>query len=108
MNKGEIVLLKLPEIKGHEQFGLRPAIIISKEIAGMILVIPLTTNSSSLKYSFTININSSKNNGLELDSIALIFQLRAIDKRRIKNKIGVLEDKYILEINKMIKEMLLD
>ncbi len=108
MKKGDMVLIEIPVGKGHEQEGLRPSIIFSNETAGIVSIIPFTTQKRALNYDFTLEIPKSKNNGLQLDSIALIFQLRAIDKKRIKDKIGVLEDKYLFEISKMIKEMLLD
>ncbi len=106
MKKGEIVLLELPLSNGHEQFGARPAIIVSEEINKIIIVIPLTTKISALKYPFTINIECSKLNGLKENSTALLFQLRALDKKRIKNKIGELEENSLKEINKLLIEML--
>jgi mRNA interferase MazF len=104
MKIGEIYLIKLSEIKGHEQSGFRPGIIVSKEIAGMIGVVPLTTKLNALRYHLSINIKKSLQNKLDSDSVALIFQLRSMDKRRIKTKLGEIEKNYLLEINKNIKE----
>lgn len=42
----------------------------------------------------------------EIWSILLVFQLRAIDKNRIKNKIGILDSNTINQVDLMIKEML--
>lgn len=106
MKKGEIVLLELPLSNGHEQFGIRPAIIFSEEIERVILVIPLTTKKSALKYPFTINIENSKLNGLKENSTALLFQIRALDKKRIKNKLGELEKNLLKEIDKLLIKML--
>lgn len=80
----------------------------SNETAGILSIVPFTTQRRALDFNFTLELSKSNENGLQLDSIALVFQLRAIDKKRIKNKVGILEDKYLYEINKMIKEMLLD
>ena len=106
MKKGDIFLLELPLSNGREQFGIRPAIVFSEEIGKMIVVIPLTTKLSALKYSFTINIENSKLNGLKENSTALLFQLRALDKKRIKDKIGELEENLLKEIDKLLIEML--
>jgi len=106
MKKGDIFLLELPLSNGHEQFGIRPAIVFSEEIGKMIVVIPLTTKLSALKYPFTINIKSSKLNGLNEDSIALIFQLRAIDKKRINNKLGELEKNLLSKIDNLLNKLL--
>lgn len=105
MKKGEIYLVELFG-QGHEQKGLRPVVIYSDKNANVVLVVPLTANRSALKYSFTYIVNSSKANGLSEDSIALIFQLRIIDYRKIKNKIGELEEAHLNDIDKKIKEML--
>lgn len=106
MKKGEIVLIELPLSNGHEQRGLRPAIIFSEELGKMIVVIPLTTKTSALKYPFTINLENSKLNGLKENSTALLFQLHAIDKKRIKNKLGELEENLLKEIDSLLIKML--
>lgn len=43
-------------------------------------------------------ITSSDQNGLEHDSVALVLQIRAIDKKRLENKIGVVEKKVLQRI----------
>ncbi len=106
MNKGDIYLIEIPGIGGHEQIGLRPGIVFSNEIKNIVLIIPITTKTKASTYDFTLKIPKSKDNGLDLDSVGLVFQLRAIDKKRIKNKIGVLEDNFVSQINNLIIEML--
>jgi len=49
----------------------------------------------------------SAENGLKRGSIALVFQLRAIDIKRLVNRIGILEKDYIGEIEKNLKGLLL-
>ena len=105
MNKGDICVLELPRISGKEQFGARPAIILSDTKTGLIIIIPLTSNLETLKFPFTIRIHSSSVNGLEKDSIALAFQMRAVDKRRLKRKIGILEREYLTEIDGVIRSL---
>ena len=106
MKRGEIYLVEFPSSKGHEQRGLRPAIIFSNDTSGIISIIPFTAKAISTKYNYTLKVLKSKFNGLNEDSIALIFQLRAIDKKRIKNKLGELEEDLLNGINKLLIEML--
>ncbi len=87
---------------GHEQVGLRPGIIVSVQ-NGIALLIPLTSNSASLRFTSTLPISPSKENGLSTTSIALIFQLRAIDARRIIKTIGTLDTKTTRSINKLLR-----
>ncbi|OGF63007.1 hypothetical protein A2926_04605 [Candidatus Giovannonibacteria bacterium RIFCSPLOWO2_01_FULL_44_40] len=106
MKKGEIWIAQLPTLSGHEQEGVRPVIILSDVIASLTLIIPCTSNIQALRFPHTLEIGPSKKNGLKAFSVAMIFQIRAVDKNRLKHKVGVLESAFIREINKMLKEML--
>lgn len=89
MKKNEIWLVKIPPSFGHEQSGFRPAIIINQNL-NIITIIPLTSNEKALNYLFTLKINPNKENNLSRTSIALIFQIRAIDKNKLYKKLGEL------------------
>lgn len=102
MKKGEIWLVELPYSGGQEQEGLRPAIIIANTEIGITTITPLTSNLQALRFQHTCTVEKSKVNGLSSDSIALIFQLRAIDSKRLKRKIGELEIKHLNKINELI------
>ena len=106
MKKGEIWSVEIPVSNGHEQSGLRPVIIFSEVEANIVIIIPLTSSLQALKYPNTIEVNPTYTNGLKTNSVALVFQLRAIDKKRMKNRIGTIENKLLEEINQMIKNML--
>lgn len=106
MKKGEIWLANLPQQIGKEQLGERPALVIADTEVGLIIVIPLTSNLKLSKYQHTIKISPSKQNSLDKESIAPIFQLRAVDKKRMLYKIGNLENHYLEEINKALKNLL--
>jgi len=103
--KGDIYLVEIPAGQGHEQSGLRPVIVLSDINAGIVSIIPFTSNFHSLKYSYTIKIGSSESNGLKADSVALVFQLRAIDRKRLKIKIGMVESEIMEEIDNLIKKL---
>ena len=106
MKKGDVCLIEFISFKGHEQIGLRPAIVMSEGVANLILVIPLTSKKQALKYDFSLEVAPSKENGLDAKSFAMIFQLRAVDKRKIKRKVGVIEKDILKEIDFQIKKIL--
>jgi mRNA interferase MazF len=54
----------------------------------VVLVIPLTTATSTLRFPGTLLIEPSPENGLRDRSVALVFQMRAVDRRRIGSRIG--------------------
>jgi len=84
VNVGDIYWVELPSANGREQRGRRPAIILQDEtFAGTlptVLVIPLTSSRRALRFSGTALIRSTQSNGLKADSVALVFQCRAIDR----------------------------
>ena len=106
MNKGEIYLVEIPSTNGHEQVGIRPAIVVATTPANVTLIIPFTTNIEALRCPFTQEVRPSKRNGLSTLSIALVFQLRAIDTKRLKTKIGDVEESFMKDLNGMLLKLL--
>ena len=87
MKKGEIWTIDLPNSSGTEQMGNRPTVIIAEVDANIAIIIPFTSNLQALRYSNTLLVEPSEKNGLKLESILLLFQIRAIDKNRILKKL---------------------
>jgi len=105
MRKGEVWFVNLPEGKGHEQKGERPAVVIGRA-NGLTVVIPLTGNTDKAAFSFTLHIEPRPENGLSKDSIALVFQISSMDDSRFKSKIGTITKEQQDAIDKLILEML--
>jgi mRNA interferase MazF len=101
-NKGDVCLMELPSSNGHEQTGQRPCLIVSEIEANTILIIPFTTNLRATKYLNSIKIEPSSLNGLDNTSIALVFQIRAIDVKRLIKKLGTLEKEYLEDIKSIL------
>lgn len=106
MKKGEIWLSELPSLKGHEQMGIRPVLLLAETESNISIVLPFTSNMQSLNFLNTIEINPSNKNGLKASSIVMVFQIRAIDKKRLKKKIGELEESALKKIDIILKDML--
>ena len=107
MKIGDLYLVEIPAIGGHEQSGYRPAIILQSECRleeiPTVLIIPLTSKIKATAFPFTLSIKPDKSNNLSSASVALVFQLRAIDKRRLKQKLGSLTNNDIKKIQKIVK-----
>ena len=92
MSVGDIHWVDLPAANGREQRGRRPAVIFQDDDYGgdppVVLVIPLTTARTAMRFAGTTLIHPTAENGLRQASVALVFQLRAIDRRRIQERIG--------------------
>jgi len=90
MARGDVLLVSLPPSDRREQSGRRPAVAVQTDQAGepMLIVAPVTSNLAALRFSFTVRVEPSPENGLTLPSIIMVFQMRAIDKVRIIRRIG--------------------
>ena len=106
MRKGDVCIIDLSLGLGHEQHGKRPAVLISDTKMNIAIVVPITSNPEVLKFPHTLVIAPDKQNKLDQKSIAMIFQLRAIDKTRIIKTIGKLNKKTGDALDKIIRKML--
>ena len=106
MQKGEIWIIDIGRTGSHEQEGIRPAIVMADVVGPVVTIIPCTRNMESLRFPFTIKIFPNLKNKLSLDSIALIFQLRVIDKRKLLKKIGLISTSDLKKIDSQMKKML--
>jgi mRNA interferase MazF len=108
MARGDILLVGLPDSDKREERGNRPAIAVQTEVATspMLMVVPVTSSLGALRFPFTVKIEPSEKNGLTLSSVAMIFQLRAIDRNRLIRKIGELEPEYLAQVDAEIWRML--
>lgn len=100
---GSIVVIDLGNAPfGHEQSGLRPGVVLSAQ-NGVLIMIPLTTNTTALRCSATFAIADDKVNGLTAPSVALVFQIRAIDTGRVIKRLGSVSIKDSRALNKIIR-----
>jgi mRNA interferase MazF len=97
MIQKEIWYADLEPVKGSEQGGSRPVVIISGNVMNqmlpIVLVCPLTTKIKNIKGCVIIKKN--KSNSLKADSELLVFQIRSISKSRLTKKIGTIDDKQL-------------
>lgn len=105
MKRGAIWMVDLPEGQGHEQKGQRPAIVIGSA-NGLVAVIPLTSNLDKAVFSHIEVIEQTKENGLSTDSIALVFQIKSIDKNRLMRRIGDASKEDMKKIDAQMSDLL--
>src|SRR3989344_8822942 len=99
---GDIVLVDLGAISyGHEQDGIRPGIFMYGE-GGVSIIIPLSTNTARLRFTATLRILPDATNMLSKPSVALVFQMRAVDSQRLLKRIGTLGTKDKRALNRLM------
>jgi mRNA interferase MazF len=105
MKNGDIWLVDLSDAKGHEQQGMRPAIVMGGA-NGLVLVVPRTSSMGSARFPYTHVISPDPHNGLDAESVALIFQIVSLDRERFRHRIGALSEQHRLAIIVLIRDLL--
>ena len=110
MDIGEIYTIEIPPSNGHEQAGPRPAIIVQapqfEKQLPTALIVPLTSQSGAQAFPGTFLIHPDAENGLTMPSVVLVFQLRAIDRRRLRRKIGRLSAPHLAQLYQHLKTLM--
>jgi mRNA interferase MazF len=95
VKRGDIYYADLSPVIGSEQGGIRPVLIIQNDIGNKysptIIIAAITSQINKAKLPTHVEI-SSEEYGLNKDSVILLEQVRTIDKRRLKDKIGHISD----------------
>ena len=90
INQGEIWYANLNPIKGSEQAGHRPVVVVSGNMLNthleIVIVMPLTTKIKN--YKGNVVLTPDKTDGLDKASEILIFHIRSLARERLTKKIG--------------------
>jgi len=106
----EIYWLKIGQNIGHEEFGkgkdfLRPVIVVRQLTKELFIGIP-TTTSTKENNNYFHNIQYTNKKDETINSVAMILQFRVFSKKRLLNKIAMLDKKYFSEIIEKLKEII--
>ena len=106
IRQGDIFLADLNPIKGHEQAGYRPVLIMQNDSLNRNLntaiIAPITSNLQA-KGKLTTYFLSKKDSKLGKDSVVLLFQIRTLDIRRLQKKVICIKKENFLEIKRQLK-----
>lgn len=105
VKRGEIFYADLSPVIGSEQGGIRPVIIIQNDIGNRysptVIIAAITSQINKAKLPIHVEI-SSEEYGLNRDSVVLLEQIRTLDKRRLKEKIGHMTEKDMKKVDKAL------
>lgn len=108
MKQGDIYWAELNPVKGSEQSGKRPVLVISgnsmNEHLGVVITCPLSTALKS--YPGSVLIPKNKQNGLSKDSEVITFQVRTVSKARLSKKIGKITKIQLQNVIRGLNEVL--
>ena len=95
IKRGELYYADLSPVIGSEQGGVRPVLVVQNDIGNKYspTIIAAAVTSKMTKAKLPTHIELCANDyGLSKDSVVLLEQIRTIDKRRLKERIGLLSD----------------
>jgi len=99
IKRGDMFYADLSPVVGSEQGGVRPVLIIQNDVGNRhsptVIAAAITSQTGKNKLPTHIEIGS-QSGGLKSDSIVLTEQIRTIDKSRLKEKIGHIDDEEII------------
>ena len=106
IKRGDLFYADLSPVVGSEQGGIRPVIIIQNDIGNKysptVIVAAITSQINKAKLPTHVEI-SSEEYGLNKDSVVLLEQVRTLDKRRLKEKIGHMLDRDMKKVDNSLK-----
>ena len=105
VKRGDIYYADLSPVVGSEQGGLRPVLIIQNDIGNRysptVIAAAITSRMDKTKLPTHIDVYAEKV-GLSKDSVILLEQVRTLDKRRLKEKMGHLDEGLMDQVNTAI------
>lgn len=106
VKRGDILYADLSPVIGSEQGGVRPVLIIQNDIGNKysptVIISAITSQINKAKLPTHIEI-SAPEYGLPKDSVVLLEQIRTIDKKRLREKIGHFDDEMMARVDECLK-----
>lgn len=105
VRRGDIYYADLSPVIGSEQGGLRPVLIVQNDVGNRysptVIAAAITSRTSKSKLPTHIEVYADRY-GLAKDSVILLEQIRTIDKTRLKEKMGHLDENVMDQVNNAI------
>ena len=105
IKRGDIYYADLSPVVGSEQGGMRPVLIIQNDVGNRysptVIAAAITSRMGKTRLPTHIDIYAEKA-GLAKDSVILLEQVRTIDKKRLGEKMGHLDESVMTAVNNAI------
>ena len=105
VKRGDIYYADLSPVVGSEQGGIRPVLIVQNDVGNKysptVIAAAITSQINKAKMPTHIEL-AAKEYGLNKDLVILLEQIRTIDKKRLREKIGHLDERLMSEVNEAL------
>ena len=109
VKRGEIYYADLSPVVGSEQGGIRPVLIVQNDIGNKhsptVIAAAITSKKEKSALPTHISVQASSC-GLAKDSVVLLEQVRTLDKRRLKERMGELDHNSMAQVNSALSTSL--
>lgn len=106
VKRGDVYYADLSPVIGSEQGGIRPVLVLQNNVGNKysptIIISAITSQINKSKLPTHIEINAT-DFGLSKDSVVLLEQIRTIDKKRLREKIGHLNEDVMHQVNEALQ-----
>ena len=106
VKRGEIYYADLSPVVGSEQGGVRPVLIVQNDVGNRhsptVIVLAITGQLNKARLPTHVPI-SCEGTGLVKDSVVLAEQIRTLDKRRLRERIGTLRPEVMARVTEALK-----
>ena len=105
IKKGDLYFADLSPVTGSEQGGIRPVLVVQNDVGNKcsptIIVAAITSRRNKADLPTHVEIEAD-GNGLSKNSVVLLEQLRTIDKRRLRERIGTIDKTRLPEVDEAL------
>jgi mRNA interferase MazF len=106
VRRGDVFYADLNPVVGSEQGGIRPVLVVQNDVGNKysptVIVAAITSQIDKAKLPTHVELQSEEY-GLEKDSVILLEQLRTVDKKRLKEKITILDQDIMVKVDESLK-----
>lgn len=108
IHRGEIYFVNLNPVKGREQAGQRPVLVLSIDAINelpLVITVVVGTKGENISRDYPTNVRvSTEENGLPMETVFLCFQIRSLDPKRFPEKpAGKVSDKVLQKIETTVR-----
>ncbi len=105
IKRGDIFYADLSPVVGSEQGGVRPVLIVQNDVGNLhsptVIAAAITSQINKSKLPTHIEVDAA-NYGLTKDSVVLLEQVRTLDKKRLKEKMGHLDNEAMYKVDRAL------
>ena len=104
VKRGDIFYADLSPVVGSEQGGVRPVLVVQNDIGNKysptVIIAAITSQMNKVKLPTHVEVSAEF--GLPKNSVVLLEQIRTIDKKRLREKVGYTDEFFMKKVNEAL------